>query len=68
LQIACILLPRTTEARVLAQELLDNEIRVDERANDSYGAFTVGSHDDFVAALGVATWRRENRGDEAQLA
>jgi hypothetical protein len=54
LQTARILLPRTMEARVLAQELLDYEIHVDEKANDTYGAFRVGSHDDLVTALGLA--------------
>lgn len=36
------------------QELLDYEIRVDENANDRYGAFRVGTHDDLVTALGLA--------------
>jgi hypothetical protein len=54
LQTARILLPRTTEAHVLAQELLDYEIHVDEKANDTYGAFRVGSYDDLVTALGLA--------------
>ena len=48
-------LPKTAEADVLAKELLDYEIRVDENANDRYGAFKVGSHDDLVTALGLAT-------------
>ena len=47
-------LPNTAEARVLAQELLDYEIRVDQNANDKYGAFKVGSHDDLATALGLA--------------
>ena len=47
-------LPDTQEARVLAQELLDYEIRVDENANDRYGAFRVGTHDDLVTAVGLA--------------
>jgi hypothetical protein len=54
LQTARILLPRTIEAQALAQELLDYEIHVDEKANDTYGAFRVGSHDDLVTALGLA--------------
>jgi len=54
LQTGRILLPRTAEAHVLAEELLDYEIRVDEKANDTYGAFKVGSHDDLVTALGLA--------------
>ena len=47
-------LPDTSEARVLADELLDYEIRVEEDANDRYGAFRVGKHDDLVTALGLA--------------
>jgi hypothetical protein len=42
------------EAQVLAQELLDYEIHVDEKANDTDGAFRVGSHDNLVTALGLA--------------
>lgn len=47
-------LPDTSEARQLAKELLDYEIRVDTNANDLYGAFKVGTHDDLVTALGLA--------------
>ena len=54
LQSGRILLPRTMEARVLGEELLNFELRVDERANDTYGAFKVGTHDDMVTALGLA--------------
>jgi hypothetical protein len=32
----------------------DAESRVDENANDRYGAFRVGTHDDLVTALGLA--------------
>ena len=46
-------LPETSEARALAQELLDYEIRVDEDANTRYGAFRTGTHDDLVTALGL---------------
>jgi hypothetical protein len=54
LQTNRIKLPRTAEAETLARELLDFEIRVDQDANDKYGAFRVGSHDDLVTALGLA--------------
>ncbi len=53
LQTARIHLPETAEARTLAQELIDFEIRVDENANDKYGAFHVGTHDDLVTTLGL---------------
>lgn len=48
-------LPQGSEARALAQELLTYEIKVDENAVDRYGAFRVGTHDDLVTALGLAT-------------
>lgn len=55
LQCQRIHLPRGhREADALVQELLDYEIRVDENANDKYGAFRVGTHDDLVTALGLA--------------
>lgn len=50
-----ILLPKQHgEAATMVQELLDYEIRVSEDANEKYGAFSVGSHDDLVTALGLA--------------
>lgn len=42
------------EAAAMATELLDYEIRVDENANDRYGAFRTGTHDDLATALGLA--------------
>ena len=54
LQSGRIKLPRNAEAEELARELLDYEIRVGEDANDKYGAFKVGTHDDLVTALGLA--------------
>ena len=47
-------LPRTPAAEALAKDLLDYEIRIDERANERYGAFRVGGHDDLITALGMA--------------
>lgn len=47
-------LPKSSEARALALELLTYEIRVDENAVDRYGAFRVGTHDDLVTAVGLA--------------
>jgi hypothetical protein len=47
--------PLIPEAEVLAKELQDYEIRISENANEKYGAFKVGSHDDLVTALGLAT-------------
>lgn len=56
LQTKRIHLPETAEARSLERELLDYEIRIDEDANDRYGAFKVGTHDDLVTALGLACY------------
>ncbi len=36
------------------QELKDYKIKVDIDANDKYGAFAVGAHDDLVTAVGLA--------------
>lgn len=50
------------EAEAMARELQDYEIRVDTDANDKYGAFRVGAHDDLVTALGLAVLRDPLRG------
>ena len=42
------------EAEAMTTELMDYEIRISEDANDKYGAFQVGTHDDLVTALGLA--------------
>jgi len=44
----------TPESEALRKELLDYEIKVDQDANDKYGAFRTGTHDDLVTALGLA--------------
>ena len=49
--------PAHPEAPALMRELLDYEIRVDQDANDRYGAFKVGAHDDLVTALGLAVFK-----------
>ncbi len=54
LQTERIKLPETSEARILAKELQDYEIHIDQDANMKAGAFRVGSHDDLVTALGLA--------------
>ncbi len=59
LQTGCLLLPRTKEAETLAADLLAYEITMSEQANDQYGAFTVGVHDDLITALGLAVQGQE---------
>jgi hypothetical protein len=49
-----IKLPKSRSARQLARELEDYEIRVDEAARLTAGAFRTGAHDDLVTALGLA--------------
>ncbi len=46
--------PGILDVEAVIEEFLDYEIRVDENANDKYGAFKVGAHDDRVTALGLA--------------
>lgn len=47
-------LGRTAETEALREELLDYEIKIDQNANDKYGAFKTGTHNDLVTALGLA--------------
>lgn len=47
-------LPSTPEASDLVRELLEYRIRLPPDANDRYGAFPVGRHDELVTALGLA--------------
>ena len=54
-------LPTTAEAEATRRELLDYEIRVDANANDTYGAFRVGAHDDLVTAIGLAVQPARSR-------
>ncbi len=54
LQSQRILLPHTSEARALADELLVYEIKQTDNGNEQFGAFKVGTHDDLVTALGLA--------------
>jgi len=56
-------LPRSSEAEVLARELMDYEIRVDQNGSDKYGAFKVGTHDDLVTALGLAVQEDRSVGE-----
>ncbi len=43
------------EAAAMMRELQNYEIRISEDANDKYGAFKVGTHDDLVTGLGLST-------------
>lgn len=50
--------PDHAEAQVMARELLDFEIRITDHAHAQFEA-KVGSHDDYVTALGLATWEHD---------
>lgn len=67
LQFQRIHLPQTTEAAVLARELGDFEIRVDQDAHQRSGAFKVGTHDDLVTALGLAVQKEPIRNSALEL-
>lgn len=54
LQAGRLHMPGSAEASTLVAELLDYEIKVDEKANERYGAFRVGTRDELVTALGLA--------------
>jgi hypothetical protein len=46
--------PEIYHAEEMVQELMDFQVQVTDRMNERYGAFSVGSHDDLVTALGLA--------------
>ncbi len=54
LQRGAIHAPDTPEVRAMLEELKVYEIRVDQDAHFSAGAFKVGKHDDLATALGLA--------------
>jgi hypothetical protein len=49
-----VLALRAQDVRRDALVLPNREINSDDNANDRYGAFKVGTHDDMVTALGLA--------------
>lgn len=55
IQTGRIHLPQVEESKVLLDELRNYEVNITEKGVDTYGAFKVGSHDDLVTALGLAT-------------
>ncbi len=54
LQTGRVRLPDTSEARALATELLNYEIKVDPDGDAKFGAFRTGTHDDLTTAVGLA--------------
>ncbi len=47
------------DAAVLVQELLNFQVKITDAANDTYGAWREGTHDDLVLAVALAVWDAE---------
>jgi hypothetical protein len=50
------------EAATLTRELQDFQVKITDAANDTYGAWREGTHDDLVLALALALWTGQNDG------
>jgi len=48
------------EAATLTKELQNFQVKITESANDTYGAWREGTHDDLVLALALALWQSQN--------
>ncbi len=44
------------EAEILINELLNFEVKITAPANDTYGAWREGTHDDLVLAVAMVCW------------
>jgi hypothetical protein len=44
------------EADTLARELQNFQVKINDNAHDSYGAWREGTHDDLVLAVALALW------------
>lgn len=49
-------MPNPREIAAMLDELRNYEIRIDDKAKDTYGAFKTGKHDDIVTALGLSVF------------
>jgi hypothetical protein len=47
------------KAKTLIQEMLSFQVKITESANDTYGAWREGAHDDLLFALMLAVWKGE---------
>jgi hypothetical protein len=47
------------EAAILAKELETFQVKITEAANETFGAWREGQHDDLVLACGLAAWAGE---------
>jgi hypothetical protein len=48
--------PALPEAQTLVRELQNFQVKITEAANDTYGAWREGTHDDLVLAVALALW------------
>lgn len=53
---------RLPEAQTLVRELQDFEVKITESANDTYGAWREGTHDDLVLAVALGLWVGKKKG------
>ncbi len=51
---------RLPEAELLRSELVNFRVKITPAANESFGAWREGEHDDTVLAVGLACWAGEN--------
>ncbi|MBI4748641.1 MAG: hypothetical protein HY774_09125 [Acidobacteria bacterium] len=54
------------EAEVLVKELINFQVKITDAANDTYGAWREGQHDDLVLATALALWASEKGGGRAE--
>jgi hypothetical protein len=50
------------DARTLVRELENFQVKINDNAHDSYGAWREGTHDDLVLAAALALWQATNTG------
>ncbi len=53
------------DATILVQELLNFQVKITDAANDTYGAWREGTHDDLVLAVALTVWRAEQQRTQA---
>ena len=51
--------PSLPEAQTLVRELLDFKVKITLAANETFGAWREGTHDDLVLAVAIAAWEAE---------
>jgi hypothetical protein len=54
------------EAQMLVRELQNFQVKITDAANDTYGAWREGTHDDLVLAVALALYAGKKRGAEIE--